>query len=144
MKKAITNIMILIFLSLLSSACGRNSSVCPPTTGTPEPTLDILEVAAQIATPGPSPTPAHVEIKGKMVLVDRVVSGPVCNATWHGKIYFGCNTQVLPWDEEEGPLFFKDCDLQISPGTIIYVAYHNDQAYYKGCSCHTGELAEEY
>jgi hypothetical protein len=25
---------------------------------------------------------------------------------------------------------------------VVYVAYHNDAAYYNGCSCHTGEIAD--
>jgi hypothetical protein len=24
----------------------------------------------------------------------------------------------------------------MEPDTVVYVAYHNDAAYYKGCSCH--------
>jgi hypothetical protein len=69
------------------------------------------------------------------------VSGPLCNDRWEGTVYVTCDVQVAPWDEEEeNPLFFKDCDLEIEPGTIVYVADHNDAPYYKGCSCHTGEV----
>ena len=85
-----------------------------------------------------------IEIKGREMLFDKVISGPVCNDTWTGLVYFGCDARVGPWNEENGPLFFQDCDLRIEPGTIVYVAYHNDQAYYKGCSCHTGELGDDY
>jgi len=70
--------------------------------------------------------------------VDRVVTGPLCNDRWKGTIYVGCDVQVMEW--EETPLFLKDCDLSIEPGTVVFVAYHNDEPYYNGCSCHTGEL----
>jgi hypothetical protein len=73
-----------------------------------------------------------------MMTVDRVVSGPLCNDRWQGTVYVGCEVQVLEWSET--PLFLKDCDLTIEPGTVVYVADHNDAAYYNGCSCHTGEL----
>ena len=42
-------------------------------------------------------------------------------------------------DDEDNPLFLKGCDLHIEPNTIVYVADHNDQPFYKGCSCHTGK-----
>jgi hypothetical protein len=94
------------------------------------------------ATPGPSPTPAMVEIGGNMLSVDKIVQGPLCNDDWHGTIYVGCDVQVAQW--EEHPTFLQYCNLNIQPGTIVYVADHNDAAYYKGCSCHTGKLANEY
>jgi hypothetical protein len=68
--------------------------------------------------------------------VDRVVEGPLCNGTWSGTVYVTCNVQVYPWEEK--PTFLKDCDLTIEPGTVVYVADHGDEPYYKGCSCHTG------
>jgi hypothetical protein len=49
---------------------------------------------------------------------------------------------VLDW--EEASTFLKDCDLVIKPDAVIYVAAHNNAPHYKGCSCHTGELAEDY
>lgn len=70
--------------------------------------------------------------------VDVLVSGPVCNDRWHGSVYVSCEAQVAPW--EELPLFFEQCDLEIEPGTVVYVGAHNDTAYYQGCSCHTGEV----
>ena len=72
--------------------------------------------------------------------MDRVVEGPLCNDVWSGTVYVTCNIQVFEWEEE--PLFFKDCDLDIESGTIVYVASHNNTAYYNGCSCHTGEITE--
>ncbi|OGO25891.1 MAG: hypothetical protein A2136_09785 [Chloroflexi bacterium RBG_16_54_11] len=72
--------------------------------------------------------------------VDKVVEGPLCNDTWSGSVYVGCNVQVYPW--QETPIFLKDCQLKVEPDTVVYVAYHNNTAYYNGCSCHTGEITE--
>ena len=80
-----------------------------------------------------------MEIGGKTIPVNKVVQGPLCNDAWSGNIYVSCNVQVYSWVEQ--PLFLEDCDLKIEPGTVIYVAYHNEAAYYNGCSCHTNELA---
>jgi hypothetical protein len=131
-------ILTFVLIVALLSACESTSSVCPPTNGTPQPTLDLAALIAMTPTPGPSPTPVEIEIGGKMIRVDRIVSGPLCNDTWSGTIYVDCDVQVPPWDQDEEPLFFEACDLEIEPGTTVYVADHNDAAYYKGCSCHTG------
>lgn len=80
-----------------------------------------------------------VEIGGKQMLVDKVVSGPLCNDTWQGTVYVTCDVQVAKWNEDENPIFLKGCNFTVEPGTIVYVAAHNDAAYYNGCSCHTGE-----
>jgi len=80
-----------------------------------------------------------VEIGGKQMLVDMVVSGPLCNDTWQGTVYVTCAVQVAKWNEDENPTFLKGCNFTVEPGTIVYVAAHNDVAYYNGCSCHTGE-----
>ncbi len=79
-------------------------------------------------------------IGGKEIQVDKVVSGPLCNDTWRGTVYVTCDVQVYAW--EETPTFLKDCNLQVEPDTVVYVADHNDTAYYNGCSCHTGEITE--
>ena len=75
-------------------------------------------------------------INDQQVQVDKLVEGALCNDTWSGLVYVGCNVQVYAWTEE--PLFLKDCQLNISPNSVVYVAYHNNTAYYNGCSCHTG------
>ena len=77
---------------------------------------------------------------GRAVLVDQIIRGPLCNGSWSGTVYVSCDVQVLPW--EELPTFLEDCDLEIAPDTVVYVAYHGDVPYYNGCSCHTGEIAE--
>ncbi len=51
-------------------------------------------------------------------------------------MYVTCNVQVYPWEEQ--PTFLKDCNLTIEPDTVVYVAAHGDEPYYKGCSCHIG------
>jgi hypothetical protein len=71
-------------------------------------------------------------------MMDQVIEGPLCNGSWSGTVYIGCNVQVYEYEKDE-PLFLKDCNLDIDPDTIVYVAYHNNAAYYKGCSCHTGK-----
>ena len=126
-------------LGFILAAC-QTAEVCPPEEGTPQPTVDLAVLLAHAPTPGPTPTPITVEIGGKMVTVDRLVSGPLCNDTWNGTVYVTCDVQVAPWDEDENPLFFEHCNLEVEPDTIVYVADHNDAAYYKGCSCHTGEV----
>jgi hypothetical protein len=70
--------------------------------------------------------------------VDQVISGALCNGDWSGTVYVACDVQVLAWEDQ--PTFLKDCDLSIEPGTVVYVAYHNDAPYYNGCSCHTDVL----
>ncbi len=130
--------VILITLTVFASACQRKSTVCP------EDSVSYFTDASSlpsISTPANSetiPTPALVEIKGRMTEVDRVIEGPICTDSWKGIVYVSCNIQLEEWDD--APLFFKDCPLVIEPQTKIFVASHNDTAYYKGCSCHTGEL----
>jgi hypothetical protein len=81
-----------------------------------------------------------MEIGGRTMKVDKVVEGPLCNDNWSGIVYVACNVQIYQWTDQ--PIFLKGCNLTIEPGTVVYVAYHNDEAYYNGCSCHTGETAE--
>lgn len=132
MKRNIFLAIALLTL-LLASAC-QQQTVCPTTSGTP----DFLTVPpGELPTPAPA-APAEVEINGKMIRVDKVVSGPLCNDTWSGIVYVTCDVQVYPWDDEEQPYFLKGCNLVIEPNTIVYVADHNNTAYYNGCSCHTG------
>lgn len=130
--------LILLFLAIVLSACQRQNNVCPPIEGNPQPALADL-----IALPSPVPQmePVTIEISGKMISVDKLVEGPLCNDNWSGTVYVGCKVVVggSKMDAEKNPLFLKGCDLKIKPGTIVYVAAHNDAVYYKGCSCHTGE-----
>jgi hypothetical protein len=126
--------LTLLLPALLLSSCAEKQ-VCP-TPGDDKHYLSQEDLIS-LDAPNVERSPVEVSIGGKMMTVDRVVTGPLCNDHWEGTIYVGCNVQVMKW--EETPLFLKDCDLSIEPGTVVYVAYHNDAAYYNGCSCHTGE-----
>ena len=128
----------LALMLLLLSAC--QADVCPQ--GSVGYVADPAQLP-DLASPAdgrPVPTPSLIEMGGKTVEVDRVIHGPLCNDTWSGTIYVACDVQVAEWTEEEGPAFLQDCDLTIEPDTIVYVAAHNNAAYYNGCSsCHTRE-----
>jgi hypothetical protein len=127
----------IISLLLFLTACGSQAPACPAGTGTPR----YLTISPnELPTPmnGPVPTPVKMKIQGKDILVDKVVEGPLCNDTWSGTVYVSCNVQVYAWVEK--PTFLKNCNLSIAPDAVVYVAYHHDTPYYKGCSCHTGEI----
>jgi hypothetical protein len=129
--------LILIGLIFLLAACQGATPVCPIVTGTPE----YLTIAPdQLPTPTPSIGQFTVQIGRNLVQVDKIVEGPLCNDTWRGTVYVTCDVQVYAWEEE--PTFLKDCQLNIDPQAVVYVAYHNDTAYYKGCTCHTGVTPE--
>jgi len=126
-------------LVLLLTACSRTNTVCPPDEGTQQ---SVLQLAAVIEmTPPPLSGPTQVEIQGKIMEVDKLVDYPLCNDDWSGTVYVSCDAQVAKaeMDTDANPLFLKGCNLNIEPNTVVYVAAHNDAAYYKGCSCHSGE-----
>ena len=131
---------ILLIFAIILSACQRQNNVCPPIEGThqPRPALaDLISLHPPVYQTGQ----ISVEIGGKMQTVDKLVDYPLCNDDWRGIVYVSCDAQVAEaeLDDSENPLFFKGCNLNIEPNTVVYVAAHNDAAYYKGCSCHTGE-----
>jgi hypothetical protein len=132
--------MIVIFVFFLT-ACGRKNTVCPSKDGTPQSTLQLADLIKMAPDPIPSSGPIHVEIRGKLMEVDKIVDYPLCNDDWSGTVYVSCDARVAEaeLDADANPLFFKGCNLNIAPNTVVYVAAHNDAAYYKGCSCHTGE-----
>ena len=72
--------------------------------------------------------------------MDQVVQGRLCSGSWSGTVYVPSQIQIYAW--EDNPNFLENCDLSIKPGTVVYVAAHNDEPYYQGCSCHTGEVGE--
>ena len=125
--------------ALFLSACQPKASACQWKTDTLRYLTELPTQDLSTLTPGPPPTPIEMKIGNRKILVDKVVEGPLCNDTWSGTVYVTCNVQVYQWEDQ--PTFLKDCNLTIEPGTVVYVAYHNDSAYYKGCSCHTGETA---
>lgn len=129
---------LLLLVLLLLSAC--KADVCPPGS------VDYVEDPSHFPDPpspeeaGPTPTPTVMQIGRKTVEIDRVIHGPICNDTWSGRIYVACDVQVVEWTEEQGSTFLDGCDLTIEPGTVVYVAAHNNAAYYKGCaSCHASD-----
>ena len=134
MKYTIALVVVLILLS----AC--QADVCPLES------VGYVEDASTFPTMDSAvndSTSTVVQIGSKMVEVDRVIHGPLCNDAWQGTIYVDCDIQVAAWDEEQGPFFLDGCDLTIEPGTVVYVASHNNTAYYKGCAvCHTSEGSE--
>jgi hypothetical protein len=133
------HVLLLSFAFALLSGCSGSSPACPPTVS-PALDSDSSQAVPSIETRQPPFAPAQVEIGGRTVTVDQVVDGPLCDGAWSGTVYVTCDVQVLPW--EELPTFLEDCDLEIAPDTVVYVAYHGDAPYYNGCSCHTGEIAE--
>ena len=120
---------------LLLAAC-EAKPVCPTRIDTPEYLSPLDLVTLSTSVPENSSSSTDVEISGKTMTVDKVVTGPLCNDNWKGIVYVSCDVQVFEWADQ--PLFLKDCNLSIEPGTVVFVAAHNDTAYYNGCSCHTG------
>lgn len=131
---------IVVFTTLILSGCQRKNNVCPPDEGTPQPKPALIYLIDQ-PPPDPQIEPITAQIGGKKIPVDKLVDYPICNDKWSGTVYVSCSAQVAEAesDAEDNPQFFKDCNLEIDPGTVVYVAAHNDTAYYKGCSCHTGK-----
>lgn len=140
MRKVIT--LLSLLMVFLLAAC--QGDVCPP---------DSIQYAPDPAHLPPPPTPAEVElgsmsemvqIGNKMIEVDRIIHGPLCNDTWSGTIYVACDIQIVEWDQDGAPNFLDGCDLNIEPGTVVYVAAHNNAAYYRGCaSCHSSQGEED-
>lgn len=134
--------MLVLGLGILAvlAACGEQENPCRISmTTTPVPLSGpAIDQPTPVFDPAAGAVP--VEIRRGTILADRVIQGPLCNDTWSGIVYVTCDVQVYPWTEH--PTFLENCNLQIDPDTVVYVAAHNDTAYYKGCSCHTGEIAE--
>jgi hypothetical protein len=120
-------ILIIFMISLLLVAC-KTPPKCPPDT------ISYLSPPFSPETTEATSQQQIVKIGRQEIQVDEVISGEVCNDSWSGMIYVTCGIQIPAWEEEA--LFFADCDLNIEEGTIVYVEAHDNQAYYKGCSCH--------
>ncbi len=119
--------LVLAGAALLLTACERASPCLTPSEEAGREQIEVL-----------STDPLQVRIGGRAVEVDRLVEGPLCDDTWAGTVYVGCGVEVRAWQDR--PTFLQGCDLEIDPGSVVYVADHNDSPYYNGCSCHTGEL----
>ena len=137
-----TRLCLLLMISLsvfFLAACERQKTVCPADYEMPVPALQLADLINSSGPPSPS-GPIEVEIQGRRMQVDKLVDYPLCNDTWSGTVYVSCEAGVAAaeLDADANPLFLKGCNLNIAPGTVVYVAAHNNAAYYKGCSCHTG------
>lgn len=128
--------VLLLALSLLFVAACK-ADVCPPDSVSYVADSSLFADAGPIPGTDMAPAPTQIQLGRKTVEVDRVIHGPLCNDTWRGTIYVACDVQVAAWTEEEGSVFLDGCNLTIEPGTVVYVAAHNNAAYYNGCaSCH--------
>jgi len=125
-----------IFLIFGLTTC-QSTPPCPATQVADLPPTTPTAINQIDADSNSTELPVEIEIDKKKLQVDKVVTGPLCNDHWQGTIYVTCDVQVHEWVEQ--PLFLKDCDLTIEPGSVVYVASHNNAPYYNGCSCHTGE-----
>ena len=129
--------LLVVSIAFLVAGCQEATPVCPPVTQTPQ----YLSIPPDdLPTPTPVSSARSVMIGRHEKQVDKVVEGPLCNDQWSGTVYVTCDVQVYPWVED--PIFLKECQLDIEPQTVVYVAYHNNTAYYNGCSCHTGLTPE--
>ena len=124
--------LILVIFSMLAAACLPTPPAELLVTRTPLPSQ--TPAAAPMQDADPSPTPSMVEIGGRMVSVDKAVSGLLCDDVWQGTIYVAPGIQVNPWVDT--PNFLIECSLVVTPGTIVYVAAHPGEVFYKGCTCH--------
>ena len=132
MNNKILLIFTLIFLTLLS-ACMDARSLCPPGMITYRERTDPFSKLTVT-----QPEPQQIEIKRKMVNFDQVVTGQLCNNHLEGMIYVGCNIEIYAWEGKSN--FLDECNFIVEPDAIIYVAAHNNSAYFKGCdSCHMSE-----
>jgi hypothetical protein len=127
--------VLLLLLLMLIAACQPGEPSCPPEK------IGYLTNSNQALVEMPQSNlmgnPEIVEINGREVQFDRVIKGTLCNDNWQGTVYVPCEIQIFEWGEN--PTFLESCELNIEPGTVVYVAAHNDEPYYQGCSCHTGE-----
>jgi len=120
----------------LAAACQAAPPACPPGSITYLPRSDASQAA--IVPENPQPADQLLEIDGQEMLVNHVVRGRLCSGSWSGTVYVLCQIEIYAW--EENPNFLENCDLSIAPGTVVYVAAHQDQPYYQGCSCHSEPL----
>lgn len=119
-----------LFSIVLLSACMDARSLCTPG----------MITYRERSNPFPPITenqfnPQQIEIKGKLKNFDHLVAGQLCNNHLEGSVYVGCDIEIYAWEDKSN--FLDDCNFSVEPDAIIYVAAHNNTAYYKGCdSCH--------
>ena len=133
-----TPMFLILFLLGIMAACQPADPPCPPESITY--LTDSNSSASVLSQHSIEASPELVKINGQEIMVDQVIKGKLCGGSWSGTVYVPCGIEIYQW--EENPTFLKDCDLTIEPGTVVYVAAHNDEPYYQGCSCHTDEVVE--
>lgn len=128
----LNTLLFILLVGLLLTGCASKNP-CPEDSIT---YVDDIAAFPQDLSASQLLQPTEKTIKGKPVTVDRIIEGPICNDTWEGTVYVTCNVTLQSWEIE--PIFFSNgCNLNIEPGTVVYVAAHNDVAFYKGCAtCH--------
>lgn len=128
--KRIFILLLFFIIVIFLSACEGSGSLCEPGEITYRDRSDPFPDEVSVFT-----NPQKIEIKGKIKNMDQVISGPLCNNHLSGNIYIGCDIEVYTWEDK--PKFLDQCNFTVDPGTIIYVASHNNTAFYKGCdACH--------
>lgn len=141
-KHTLLIVLCFILAQLILSACERERAGCESggDERASQPKLQLADLIQQTPEQPQTSEVIEVEIRGKMRQVDKLVDYPLCNDDWSGTVYVSCDAQVAEseLDAQANPLFLKGCNLNIAPNTVVYVAAHNDEAFYKGCSCHTG------
>lgn len=125
---------------MIASSCQPSQPACPPGSITYLKDSELETIAELLDASSNAPNQEQVLINGKMMMVDKVVRGSLCSDTWRGTVYVPCQIKIFEWEDEAD--FLKDCDLSIEPGTVVYVAAHNDAPYYQGCACHTSENSQ--
>ena len=134
-RTMITAIWLMLIAMLVITACQPKPTVCL-SEDPAAPVLIITPLPTTVSAEEPDGylAPAIVMIGGRETRVDKVVHGSFCADEWRGVVYVDCDAEVAEWVKI--PNFLDDCGLTIDEGTVVYVAAHNNQAYYKGCSCH--------
>ncbi len=125
-------IAFMIPILLLAASCLPTPP--PELLYTPTPKLNATSTPVNDLIRNPSTTPVLIEIEGRMVSVDRIIEGFLCNDAWQGTIYVSPDVEVNPWIDE--PSFLRECDFRVSEGTVVHVASHPGEVFYKGCTCH--------
>ena len=129
MKSKLILLLILLSMILLSGCMDARSLCSPGMIKYNDRTNPFPEIVKQ------TNNPQQVEIRGKPMDFDHVITGQLCNNDLKGKVYIGCDIEIYSWDTKS--TFLDGCDFNVASGSTIYVAAHNNTPYYKGCdSCH--------
>jgi hypothetical protein len=137
-----SHLIPLLFLCVVGlSACKTAEPYCPPGSITYHSSASELPDSDSQIDAASSMDDKIIDINGKEIEFDTVIHGPLCNNTLSGTVYVACDIEIPRWQGK--PNFFKECEFTVEPGTVIYVAAHNNTAYYKGCaSCHGSQSIE--